>query len=369
MRFLTNGKKVGEIELFRFIFAIFVMLLHSLYLFEDNKSIVAPGGAFGVEFFFLVSGFLMMATLEKLSKNSTPINNIGKETVCFIFKKIRTFFPELAVSSVIGFVFIVIVRNLNRLEILKLISNSFFEITLLERTGLGNNSINGALWYIQSMLLAMIILYPLIRKFPNLAKWLLLPLGAILLLGYLQQNFTHLRSPHQWVENFTFKGNIRAVAELCLGAECYFAVQWLKKFRFRWFVKAFLTIVKWACWLLIIWYMCKPKDYFSMDFFFLAVMCVGVILAFSKQCIDTPIYQNVFMEFLGKLSLPIYLSHIFYAMNLKYIFPKHFTVNDKMITYLICTAITTIIVMIFAKLIRISTPKVINTFNKLALVK
>lgn len=364
MRFLTNDKKVGEIELFRFVFSIVILLMHSHHLFD--KYIFFVGGGYAVEFFFIVSGFLMMSSIEKLQNN--PINNLGKETTSFIFKKVKAFYPEVVVSFIIGFAIQIIAKSLTKSKILALISKTFFEVTLLQSAGLGANSVNSPIWYIQSMLLAMALLYPLIRKYPKIMKHIIMPLTVLLLLGFLQQNYTHLRHPGKWI-GFTYKGNIRAIAELCLGAECYFVVQWLKNFKLKWFTKTFLTLVKWGCWIAVIQYMIYCKKGFEMDFFFLAIFCIAIILAFSQQCIDSRIYQNILVDFLGKLSLPLYLSHMYFSIYLNSFLPNGLGLKEKLLIYVTCITITSLIVIALAKIIRKTTPKFINSFKNLILQK
>lgn len=56
-------RRAMEIELFRFAFCITIILVHAEYVIGEN--LLFPGASFGVEFFFLVSGYLMMAGIEK----------------------------------------------------------------------------------------------------------------------------------------------------------------------------------------------------------------------------------------------------------------------------------------------------------------
>lgn len=76
-------KRVGEIELFRFLLTIVIMILHSQYLLGDDIPFLS--GSLAVEFFFIVSGYLMMASIKKL--NNKPINSLANETVGFVWKK------------------------------------------------------------------------------------------------------------------------------------------------------------------------------------------------------------------------------------------------------------------------------------------
>ena len=51
-------KKNGIIDCWRILFALFVMMLHSVYL-PHGENAMFKGGWISVEFFFVLSGFLM----------------------------------------------------------------------------------------------------------------------------------------------------------------------------------------------------------------------------------------------------------------------------------------------------------------------
>lgn len=348
--------RVMEIDLFRFIFCFIIVYRHAEHLFKEN--LVFPGGAFGVEFFFLVSGYLMMASLEKPRAGG---ETISLETVSFLKRKITAIYPEFVSAFIIGFVIQCSVRDFSWKEIESLFANSIFELLLVQRTGIGVNCVDDVIWYVQAMLLCMVILYPLIRKYPGMMRWIIMPLASLLLLGFLQRNYKHFRNPSKWI-GWTYKGNLRAMAELCLGAECYFVVQWLKNLRLTRLSKALLTILKWAIWIRLFVYMWDLS--LDKDPLMLALFCVAVILAFSCQCLDVPLYQNRFVAFLGKLSLPLYLSHIFYAQNLSYVLPDGMRYRYMLLCYTACSFGTALLVMFLAGKIRKSLPHVKATLGR-----
>ncbi len=47
-----KAKRVGEIDILRFVFSVIVMLRHGEYVIGSLKGVPFPGGAFAVEFFF-----------------------------------------------------------------------------------------------------------------------------------------------------------------------------------------------------------------------------------------------------------------------------------------------------------------------------
>ena len=355
-----KAKRIGEIELFRFLLTIVIMILHSQYLLGTDIPFIS--GSLAVEFFFIVSGYLMMASIKKL--NDKPISNLANETVGFIWKKVYPIYPEIFVSFIIGFIFKAIARSYSIIDSVKMFMASFFEITLLQRTGVGEISVNSAIWYVQSMLLCMLILYPLIRKFPDMMQKVVMPVTALLVLGWLYQNYGSLLTPSAWT-GFTFKGNLRGLAELCIGASIYQVVEYIKSYNFNKFISISLTVIKWCCWLVLFVYMYANISDHRADFFILAVTMVAVALAFSGQCIDSPIYQNNFVFWLGKISFPLYVSHIYYARSLSYILPDSLSRTAQMGIYLACSLVTAVIVAFAAKGIRKLTPLIKKKFEQM----
>lgn len=344
-----TAKRVGEIEFFRFLFSVFVMLYHSFYFFD--KELILPGGNLGVEFFFLVSGYLMMAHIDRISGKVGDSSNLGAETASFLKRKIAAVYPELIVSFVLSFVVQCFLRSLSGKQAAKMAINSVYEVLLTRMTGLGYSILNGAIWYIQAMLLCMAILYPLIRRFPDMMQRIIMPIMATVFLGYLFKNFKTIAGPTKWM-GLTYRGNLRAMAELCLGAECYRAARYLRKYHFTNLAKVLLTVLKWACWLFTLLCVWKGKYQFTA----IAALFAAVSLAFSQQCADLSLFQNQVTLYLGRLSLPIYLGHFFFARYLGDVFPENMRNRYKLAIYLLCVSVTTALIVIFAGIIRKKTP-------------
>ena len=357
-----DSGRVLEIDFFRFVFSVVIAFFHTEYLL--GKSVLFPGGAFCVEFFFLVSGYLMMASLEKI--RGRKIENLGLETARFLGKKAAAIYPEFALAFLIGLVVQSVFCALPWEKIGQLAMSSSFELLLLQRTGIGENGVDGVIWYVQSMLLCMALLYPLIRKYPEVMRWIVLPLTALLLLGYIYRNFTHVRAPSKWL-GLTYKGNLRAMAELSLGAECYFVTQYLRRFTLKKTAAILLTILKWFCWVLVCIYMWERE--WKQDMFMLALMCVAVVLAFSRQCVDERLFQNKTVAFLGKLSLPLYLCHIFYAKYLPEVLPEEMRYRYRLVCYTVCWVLTSLLVMYLAGVIRKNLPSLKAAMQRCFLVQ
>lgn len=223
---MTKTQKNGKIEVLRFIFAIIIVLHHSRNLVGDDKCLFL-GGSLAVEFFFIVSGYLMMASIEKIQKVNPCPDALGKETAGFLLRKVKGLYPEIIIAWLLGFGFIQAVSGSGLRKICEEFLLRFWEMFLLSMTGIGKTGTNGVVWYISSMLLCMALLYPLIRKWPDMMLNLAVPAAMFLSFGYLFQTFGEPRNPQMWI-GFMYKGTLRGFAEICLGIICYRVAKWYK---------------------------------------------------------------------------------------------------------------------------------------------
>ena len=142
---------------------------------------------------------------------------------------------------------------------------------MLHMSGIGAGSINSTVWYTSSMLLCMAIIYPLIRKYPGFSVKYILPFAALLLLGYFGGNQKSPRTPTEWI-GWTYRGNLRAFAELSIGICCYEVCENLKKLKFTTFGKWVLTIVEYACYCALLYYL-YYYNASRRDYFFILIAC------------------------------------------------------------------------------------------------
>ena len=66
--FMPQGKTAARnnwIELLRFLFALLIPLYHGRFLPPETSWFRAPNGAVAVEFFFILTGFLMAGSVKK----------------------------------------------------------------------------------------------------------------------------------------------------------------------------------------------------------------------------------------------------------------------------------------------------------------
>ena len=210
-------KRNPEIEFLRFVFASMVVLHHSRYLFGDKAYGLFIRGSFSVDFFFILSGCFLMQSVEKDNIKKEPI---ATSTVDHLKRKVSGLYAELVTANIIGLLFILLTATAPFKNIIGKAVRAIPSDYLFLRMCLCTPAINGPVWYISSMLICMAILYPLLRRWPEMMSKVALPLIAALLLGFLWKNCHSVLNPTFWM-GFTYKGNIRAFAELSLGMMTY----------------------------------------------------------------------------------------------------------------------------------------------------
>ena len=351
-----KSRRNGEIEFLRFVFATMVVLKHSINLIGAENSKYFLKASFAVEFFFIVSGYFMMVSVDKFNSKSKNNFNLGIETVGFIKRKVKSFYLELCLANCIGIIFILATSTESLKRILKLIAvglhSDFFLLGML----IGGEKLNGPLWYLSSMLLCFTILYPLIRRWPDIMCKVVIPISSFLLIGYLWQTYGSLLTPNFWM-GFTFKGNFRAMAEIGIGITMYQVIKNISKLKLNFVIKVFITFIKWFCYLILFVYMIFFNDP-TVQIFCLILYILAIGLTFSEKCLDSKIYNNKFCILLGKLSLPMYLCHIYFSSpvpeisSLNNVLPNGMSDGKKIFVYYIVALMTAILISIISRFIR-----------------
>lgn len=351
----------GSIDFWKFIFSVMIAHFHSSNM-TDIKNIPFIGAGPAVEFFFLVSGFLMAQSLSKYPRNSLLI---GRESRNYMLHKIYGLCPEVFIAWGIGFVVQHIAKkNVTAVSIIKDLMAGVWDLFFLRESGLAGFVANPAAWYISAMLLAMLILVPLFLKNPDLFLNVWAPVIALATLGYLYQNVGNLRGPTDWL-GLCYKGLLRAIGELCVGAICWYICQNLKAVRFSRLGKSMLTILELSCYaIMILW--CYGHKGSKMDFVMLLLLAVGVTVTFSRQGITADLCNRPAIYFLGKISLPLYLGHNYWSHALPRIYPEQ-TYMQLYPKYVAVTLLTTIVIYWTSKGMRAIAPCFFEKCKKLFL--
>lgn len=208
---------------------------------------------------------------------------------------------------------------------------------------------NGAVWYLSTLLFSTALLYPLLRRLGvSLAYfavgWMLL--GAI----YLNGDNVDLGGVRDVIG--TYKGNIRGFAEMLLGASLFPLAQKIRSMSFSRFGAIVITFIKWGMSMVILMFAYRAT-FFGHNFgIAMMAICIILVLMFSEKCLDTKWYQHPVALFLGRFSLPLFLSHHFYASYLLEILPPDISHVRIGVIYYACSFATAFFVMGMAGKVR-----------------
>lgn len=136
---ISLKKHNGIISFWKFCFCIMVVLFHSQLLATNEESTLFSQGAIAVEFFFLVSGFLLAKTTLRKDEQKMGTENLGKETFHFIWKKYLFFLPYMLFGGFLGLLLQNIYNDVGTYQNI----SSIWDILLLHMTGLNGNVVIG----------------------------------------------------------------------------------------------------------------------------------------------------------------------------------------------------------------------------------
>lgn len=300
------NKRNGKVEVFRFIFAMGVIFFH-LGVHVCGKEelwglsfLKMKRGYVGVEFFFLISGFMMAKTIEKIK------GSLSTTYIPFLWGKVRSLLPY----HLIAFAVLWLLEGIYHWEGLKKfikvslehIPNLFF----LQKAGFNFVNINPYEWYISAMLLAIAIIYPLCRKNHKVYTRVVAPLIAIVIYGWLIHDYKTVSNVNAW-DIFGYRCVWRAIAGMSLGMFAYEGSKVLSKENWSKKEQIFFTLLENVCWIFSVVYVCTEMKS-KYEIYVIFMLFIAIMISFSKEMsLGRKLFQNRIAMFLGRMSLSLYL--------------------------------------------------------------
>lgn len=343
------GGRNSEVELLRFLLAALVMLYHGNDLINAGGGVkIIRCGHLAVDVFFMLSGYLMMRSIARQEDGGTVMS-----TPRFLMHKVKAFFPELVIATLVACGVLICADGATAGSCICCLNSVFKDISLLKMCNLVSPTagiVNGPTWYLSSMVLAMGLLYPLLKRCGVTA---LLVGAALCILGCIIVETGTLASPYEWM-GFTYKGNLRAFADLALGAAAYPAAQAMLRHKFPPVYKGLMACAKYTLLTFAFACICLTGKYSGA---FLIAAWLYLVLAFGGNTLDCALFRNKLVLFLGRFSLPLYLSHRVYSMHMGEILPGGQPPVAVWSVYICLGAATALFVMFAARLTRRLTAK------------
>ena len=294
--------KNNSVNFWRVVFTFAVTIFHFSAMYPEMNTAYHSqiGWRIGVEFFFIVSGFLLAYKCER------------SDISAWSYTKSRYFrlLPEYILMTVIMIGIRIFEDKMNLLDSLVFILNSFDEVLMLQTASPNYVNINGASWYISALVVAGFFIFWLYKNKRELYMNIILPLSIISIYTFISLNAGYAAgSTGAYTPVFSLSyGLLRGFADMSMGVLAY---EMHKRFKKNELTKAgsiLFTIFE------ILGY-CIPLAYTfffdstRLDFIFIPMFTLSVVISFSRTK-KSIIYNNPVIDFLSKISYSMYLVHM-----------------------------------------------------------
>ena len=297
----TKSARNGKIDLIRFLCAVSIAGYHlGCSVKYENEWFMC--GYMAVEFFFIVSGYLLAKSLAKVQIGND--DDYLNACVSSVWKRYLTFIPYYLVVVILTLIAWVPAFELTfeewKIKALEAIPN----ILLLQMFGFKTADWFIPTWYLSAMMASIMILSPILLKKGKFYSLYISPAVSFLLLGLVYKKFGNFN-----VNSFSWDGIInygmfRAFAEISLGCTAYYIVSsgYLQKLN-----KVVLYVIGYLCTAGLIAYIYIGREP-ALQFSMILLSFAAVMITFFDN--DTlKFLNNGFVYLLGRLSLPVFLTH------------------------------------------------------------
>ena len=331
------------VELFRFIYSLLVLGYHVQFSYSDEEVDPFENGALAVEFYFLLSGYFLARSLEKLIKDEKT--TFIKKVYNFMKNKITSLLNVHILSIIVVIIIIACFDT-------KLFWDKFLpgipSIFLVQMIIVWSGDFNKALiipeWYLSAMLICMlfmVIIFLLIcKKLKGIYATIIL-VGIVIIITLI----TGLSTSWKFNENILY--DIRAWGEMCIGMFSYYLSIYVKNKTYENFTNILLKIIEIIGYGLPVIFGIIPISLnYQVYLMMITVICefCAIFITFAeKGNIIKNERINMIFGYLGAISLPIYLFHPIIITLIDYISKD----IQKWVKYIIVFPITIILSFLY----------------------
>ena len=292
-----KSSRIDYIDALRFIFMLFIMYLHFMFIYTGTEVFHLRSSYIFVEAFFIITGFF---TAHHFSKDRTRnLDNKAKNALFYTLKKFSGFFPYMFVAVIFGFLVKLCITDLNFTETVK----EFLKVPvdLVFGTSFFYTGFSGPIWFLS----AMFIVFPIfclliqIKKYKYLRRLLFIFLIIIYILaGNL--------------ETGSFPALYRAFSDLVIGFLIYEFSNWFSKIKFNKFGKIFLQAIESFSFAAFLTLLYPSNDIIrahrEVQVFVFILLFIIFALIFSRQTYTSSIKCSFFGK-IGMIVMPMFMIH------------------------------------------------------------
>ena len=307
----------GAVDFFRFICAVLIVLLHSENIFSliGVKETIAPDSRMAVEFFLIVSGWLLAAKANRDKSDSA-----WDGTLLMLRGKLMHIFPYVFIATVFSIVFYVVgmffgpdIFSLRQIG--QILVYSVSELFGVQMFGFKGYWATGGGWYLSALYICCFLIYPfLLRRRDAFVKYFA-PAAALFIYGFICHEWESLGGPGDW-KTFVYKGLVRGFAGICLGCCCHELTQVMNKSSLR-RPTVFALEAGGMLAFILFCFLNTGKNGWRAEFLIPPVLFLAVGAMFSEKSVLSKVFRGGFFRFIGAFSLNLFLDHYFIGLALE----------------------------------------------------
>lgn len=332
---MKQSGKISTIELWRFILTIGIALghLNSFIWSNTNETLIFTGGRV-LSFFLFLSGYFLMAHYQKHKK--TDSEKPAKSAWKYTGERFKALYPTIFMGVLFAFIVRNAISGTKITEIFGVFMDSIWEflgisqigaVGLLELKSVVVDPVagvsqlwNGPLWYISALIIAGLFLYYIVSKSEDFFTGLFAPLFIVL--TYASVGLTEIGWSKTSLNAIGFPNNLaRVMAGMCIGMLIYYVVEYLRKKKFSEAMTLTFSVlhIGIVIFLLYTLYAGITWSEFTNG---IIILLFTIILLTNKDYISVLYNKSGVCNFLGRLSLYYYATHIAIVFLVAHIFPE-----------------------------------------------
>ncbi len=297
-----------QLDVMKLFFALIVLVSHTDAFIGNNTKFVIPhaAGWWGVFFFFIVSGMLMVNSQAKRQPDSASPAKAASEYVTRRLKSLMN--PYLSALFLNFLIFrLFLFRQGERLFLVdgvQILTQALF----LSATSLDNFLLNAPAWYISAMLIVMLPLYYLLSRSREFYIYIFAPLTAIFTYAWCFNQENHYFAFWQYY-GLVSGGIVLAVMGMSFGAVSWMIAEKLRQ-RTGKACRATVTALEILLYGLIFYVWFSPRCSAEPAYAVMLLMPVAVAISFSEASYISGLFRVPALKNLAPVSLAVYLNHI-----------------------------------------------------------
>ena len=317
-------RRNGYIDVIKFVFAILIAEFHL-------NSGLFLGGRLAVEGFFIITGYLMVRSIER---DKHAGDKTGVSTVRFIFHKYAALFPYLLPSTLLASIVYCLIKKQTFVQWLTRLPLLLFDIFPLHNAGFKGEYVVGISWYLSSMFIALAILYPLCRRFRDTFILVACPLIVFINYGVLSHYYGNIAVGSDFFKDTVLNtGIMRALAGCSLGCIACKVSNVLATKKITNTGRTIFTIAEFLGFFYF-FYAMNAHVRSAYDYILVFLLFGLLIIGINGLSFTTYLWNTKWTRPLGTASTLIVLNHYCYGAYLRHLYGSNFAKTEKAWLYI-----------------------------------